>query len=239
MSPRCLHLIHAHEERLAGICEWLAQVQRRIQSDASWSGWRIVRTELGLQADFDVPTFVDSVKRAVGPVVIAGNVQRRLLNRVEEILCRTTSVTSGHPFDSDSLYSLLIAAKTSFEQGEPLVSVRELLAFRIVRKLHNKDAWGGTAKNKSFLWSSDLVNGGFPNDYCDPREILNAARALVDAEVITDEKISKGEIKYGLGDKAIVEAIISDRSFRSVEAPSLKKFFEKDHRRVSVRTLDE
>jgi hypothetical protein len=176
----------------------------------------------------------DRVKRDPGPVILIQKVQHSTRNRLEQIVGQVSQVISSDVWDTDSLWSVLEAARVGYEEGHPLISVRELLAYRIVRKLAAQDKWGGEAKNKAFLWEEDLPNGGFPAEFTNRREILDVAHMLVSVEILTTKK-SQGEVKYALGSKSVVQPILDNRSFST--CPGLRKYFEKDARRVSSRAL--
>lgn len=231
--PR-LYILHPPEARLPGITAWLAEVQTRACGRVEWDGCEFVRDEYDLQASFSTASVSDKVKRRPGPVVLIQKVQHSARNRLEELVGRVAQVISAHVWDADSLWDLLEAARGGFEEGHPLISVRELLAYRIVRKLAAQDKWGGEAKNKAFLWEEDLPNGGFPAEFTNRREILDVAHMLASVGVLTTKK-SQGEVKYALGEKSVVQPILDNRSFTRI--PQLRKYFEKDARRVSSRVL--
>ena len=123
----------------------------------------------------------------------------------------------------------------SYEDGEPRIPLREVLAILIIKKLVANDCWGGIAKNKCFMWAHLLPKGGFPKDLADNREILNVAHMLVTYDILSMKK-SQGKTKYALGDKAIVESILHSQSFD--DFPKLRKFFEKSVHRISGRVRD-
>jgi hypothetical protein len=169
-----------------------------------------------------------------GPVVLIQKVQHGARQKLEDLVSRVAQVISSNVWDADSLWSVLEAARAGFEEGHPLISVRELIAYRIVRKLAAQGKWGGEAKNKAFLWAEDLPNGGFPSEFTNRREILDVAQMLVSLAVLTT-KTSQGQVKYALGDKPVVQPILDNQSFSKI--PQLRKYFEKDARRVSFRVL--
>ena len=89
--------------------------------------------------------------------------------------------------------------------------------------------------NKSFLWSDDLPKGGFPKDLVEPRRVLEMANELERVGLL-QSKTSCGCRKFGLGDPSVVKPILVAKSFESI--PALKKIFERDKLRVTVRLLD-
>lgn len=154
---------------------------------------------------------------------------------LEQIIGRLAHITCVSVWDADSLWACMEEVRVAYEQGHPLIPVRELLAYRIVRKLAVQDKWGGEAMNKAFLWQEDLPKGGFPSGLDDRRDILAVADMLEKSGVLSIKR-SKSETKYALGPKSVVQPILDTQSFP--EALNLRKYFERDHRRVSARLLN-
>ena len=114
------------------------------------------------------------------------------------------------------------------------MSQRELIAFLIVAKLRRQNKWGGGAKFKDYLWMDLLPKGGFPKEIS-KRDIRQVADALCSVGVLKN-KVSEGQLKIALGDKAIIEEIIEERQLIHLEV--LEKFFRKDKKLVPTSLLN-
>lgn len=230
-----LYILHPQERYLPGITKWLTEVDARVKADPSWDGCVIKPLEYDDQAGFYVPTVVGLVKRRPGPVILIQKVRRSLRERLEAILRRSARVLCVPVSNTDDLWMVFQEARQSYEDGEPRISRREVVAYLIVRKLAALHKWGGKSSNKAFLWSEDLPKGSFPKDIATDREIIDIANMLAREGVLVTKQ-SQGKPKYGLADKSVVQPILDTRSFASCRR--LKKFFEKDPIRVSSRRLD-
>ena len=178
-----LYIFHPHESRAPHLMGWLAEVQEVLRSDANWGGSELHRIPYDLQAGFNVGTEVDRVRRNPGPAIFIQKVQARLFNHFRDILSRTISIYSIDPATSDDIYAACEEARKAYDDGEPRIPLRELVAYLIIAKLARHDMWGGTALNKNFLWAHDLPKGGFPKDVCTDRDIMEAADALFNVGV--------------------------------------------------------
>jgi hypothetical protein len=230
-----LHILHPQEQRRPGITSWIAQAQDMLRSDAAWDGCRFRRVEYDDQASFDVPTQSDLVLRNLGPVILIQKVQQRARERFERLVQRRASVYCITPTCPEDLWQAFEDARTAYEDGEPRIPLRELIAYLILRKLEKLDRWGGTATNKAFLWSENLPKGGFPKDLVEPRVVLDVARELERHNVL-QTKTSCGQRKFALGAKNIVQPILDSKSFESI--PALRSFFERGPVRVRASLLD-
>lgn len=232
-----LHILHPARSRAPHLTEWLAEVEDVLRSDPIWDSCRLHRTECNVQAGFDVPTFYDRVMRTMGPIIVIEKVQAPLLERLKQMVGRRISVYPIEPQCSEDIWQQCEVARMGFEDGEPRIPQRELIAFLIVRKLERLKRWGGTSLNKNFLWAHDLPNGGFPKDECTPREILDVADALVNAGVLSPySKVSKGETKYALGPPETVARILESKAFAGHR--KLQKYFDRSRKYVPANLLD-
>lgn len=102
---------------------WLAEAQSRVGGRAEWDGCLFVRDEYDLQASFNVATVSDRVKRDPGPVILIQKVQHSTRNRLEQIVGQVSQVISSDVWDTDSLWSVLEAARVGYEEGHPLISL--------------------------------------------------------------------------------------------------------------------
>lgn len=231
--PR-LYILHPPEQRLPGITMWMAAAQSRMAESSDWDGCTVTPREYDLQAAFNVPTISDLILQDPGPVVVIEKVQQSLRSRLEAIVASKVVLTCAAVAGEDDLWRILETAREQHEDGLPRIPLREVIAYLILRKLAAQGNWGGQAKNKAFLWVDDLPNGGFPKDICDRRKILDVAHRLCNEGILV---MKEGKDKIGLGDKAVVQPILDNRSFASM--PALRKFFEKEPTRVSCRILDQ
>ncbi len=227
-----LHLYHPPETVAGYLLDWMADVEQALRSDANWDNCQRSRTVYDVQAGFDVPTEVDRVRRNPGPVIFIQKVQRRRLERFRDILQREVSVYVIAPTCPTDILDACEEARRGYEDGEPRISLRELIAYLILAKLARQDKWGGTSRNKNFLWGSDLPKGGFPKNVVDDRDVLQVADALCNAGVLT-RKRSQGKMKYALGDKSIVQPILDRKHFANVA--TLRNYFDRSPRNVSAR----
>ena len=232
-----LYLYHPPESLPANayLVEWLGEVQGLLLSDVNWDGCQWRRVPYDSQAGFNIATEVQRVRDNPGPVIFIQKVQARLFNRFREIMSRTVSVYSINPASSEEIYAACEQARLAFEDGEPRISLRELISYLIIAKLARQDKWGGTALNKNFLWKSDLPKGGFPKDLCSDREILEAVNVLWNEGLLTAKK-SEGERKYALGAKNIIQPILDSKSFPG-EMRSLRNYFDRSSRQAPARLL--
>lgn len=233
-----LHIFHPHESRLPGIGAWLAEVCALLKQEPNWDSCVIRVVEYDLQAGFNVATQSDLVKRNVGPVILIEKVQGSLRDHLEKLINRVTCLYCVPVSCSEDIYETCETARREFEDGQPRIPEREVIGYLIVRKLAKLDRWGGASLNKNFLWSDDLPNGGFPKELCDRRAILDIAERLVQLEILT-KKISSGRPKLALSKKPLVQPILDTKSFSAHPCyRDLRKFFERNPRRISVRFLD-
>lgn len=231
--PR-LYILHPPESRLPGVTAWLATAEARAGTLVEWNGCKFVREVYRDDASFNVPTVYGKIKAEPGPVILIQKVQFKCRDGLQKMVERIAQVTVAEVWNVENLWAIMEAAHLGYMEGHPLIPVRELLAYRIVRKLAAQDKWGGEAKNKAFLWEEDLPNGGFPAEFSEKREILNVANRLASVGILTT-KTSQGKTKYALGEKSIVQPILDAQSFTGFL--ELRKFFERDTRRVSSRSL--
>jgi hypothetical protein len=234
MAPPHIHIFHPHHSANDYIIGWIAEVESLLRSDPNWDGCCFWRTPYDKEAGFHVGTAVDQVRRRPGPTIFIQKVQTRLLNHFRQIIGREIMVYSVSPTCSTDIWETCEEARNGYEFGEPLIPLRELIGFLIVSKLEKQDKWGGTAKNKNFLWATDLSKGGFPKDLCTDRQVLEVADALCAHNVLV-RKGSQGETKYALADVATVRRILDSGAFANV--PTLRKFFDRSPRWVASRLL--
>jgi hypothetical protein len=235
MSLPNLHIIHPREQRLPGITAWIAEVERLIKDYADWDDCQIRRAEYTEQAGFDVPTQVDIVRRAPGPVILIQNVQARIRQRFESFLRGRVVVYCFSIYGAEDLWQAMEVARKEYEDGEPRIPLREIIAYLILRKLERQGKWGGTSLNKAFLWSEDLPKGGFPKDLVERRAVFDVASEL-ERHGILQTKKSSGQKKYALGPKAVVQPILDAKAFEN--RPKLREFFERDGIRQPSRLLN-
>lgn len=230
-----LHILHPREDRLPGVTVWMAEVEQIVRADPQWDNCVIRTAPYDHQASFDVPTQVDHVRRAIGPVILVQNVQARVRERFERMIPRGARLYCLPVTCSEDLWQALETARQEYDDGEPRIPLRELIAYLIVRKLERQDKWGGTSLNKAFLWSENLPKGGFPKDLVDKRAVFDVARELERFSVLAT-KVSNGQKKYALGAKPLVQPILDSRSFANV--PGARAFFEREPTRVTIRLLE-
>jgi hypothetical protein len=230
-----LHILHPPALRFPHLLVWLADVENVLRTDANWDGCELHRTECTLEARFNVPTLCESVSRALGPVVVIQKVQAGLLDQFKKKMCRRASVYAISPQGPEDIWQACEVARMGFEDGEPRISQREVIAYLIVRKLERQKMWGGVALNKNFLWQDDLPKGGFPKDLCDAREILEVADVLATADILS-RKTSQGEMKYALGTHEVVWQILSAKAFEG--HLKLQNYFNKSRKYVPSSLLD-
>ncbi|HEV2970233.1 MAG TPA: hypothetical protein VGY55_09600 [Pirellulales bacterium] len=234
MSLPHLHIFHPSESVAGYLVPWLAEVEALMLSDTNWDACVRTRTQYNQQAGFDIGAEVGRVRRSPGPVVFIQKVRSDLLNTFRLRVQREISVYSINATCALDIWRTCEQARAAYEDGEPRIALRELIAYLIVVKLAKMDKWGGTSLNKSFLWASDLPNGGFPKGLCSNRDILQVADALLGAGVLTRKK-SQHQTKYALGDKKTVQKILDSKTFG--DNPILQNYFGRDHTLVSARLL--
>jgi hypothetical protein len=226
--------MHPPERRWPGITGLLAAVEGILRGEAKWDGCTVRRVEYDDQGSFDIPTQVDLVRRAPGPVIIIQKVQARVIERFKNTLHRAAMVYHVPVGSAEDLWGACEEAFNAYEYGEPRIYLRELVGFLIVRKLDRLGRRGGSNK-KGFLWADDLPKGGFPKDLVSARDVNDVAAELVRVGVL-ETKLSMGQKKFALGDIRIVQSILDSRSFENV--PQLRKFFEGSGRLVTARLLN-
>ncbi|MEX2287963.1 MAG: hypothetical protein WD648_12790 [Planctomycetaceae bacterium] len=232
-----LHLYLPARSIAAYLLEWLADVENALHGDANWDGCQFFREHYNLQAGFDVPTAVGNVRRNPGPVIFVQKVQTRPFNRFRDIVRRDVSVYRIFPSSAEDILAACEQARLAYEDGEPRIPLRELIAYLIIAKLARMDMWGGSALNKNFLWAHDLPHGGFPKDVVDNRSVMEVADHLCNTSVgVLNRKPSENEMKYALGPKSIIDPILELRHFESI--PELRKYFERSKTYVSARLLN-
>jgi len=229
-----LHLYHPPQCVAGYLLEWIAEVEKALRGDANWDGCAFRRVAYDAQAGFNVATEVDWVRRNLGPAIFIQKVQSRLFSRFREILRRDISVYAISPTCDEDILGACEEARRGYEDGEPRIPSRELVAYLILAKLARQDKWGGMSLNKNFLWEYNLPKGGFPKDVVDDRDVHQVANALYRAGILT-RKTSEGQTKYALGEKATIQTILDNKHFANV--PKLQKFFERSPKQVSARLL--
>jgi hypothetical protein len=230
-----LHVFHPAIRVAPHLPEWLGSVEGLLRADATWDGCTFHRLVFDEQAAFDVPTAVDFVNRSRGPVIVIQKVQARLLDRFRSMVQRRVSIYPLSPSCAEDIWQACESARQAFEDGDPRISLRELIAYLIIRKLERQGKWGGTALNKNFLGADDLPKGGFPKECSNTREILQVADVLYNASVLSG-KLGDGQTKYALGPVQIVQPILDSRAFEGIR--SLQNYFSRDRIFVSADLLD-
>lgn len=230
-----LHILHPPECRFPGITQWIAEVEQILRRDEKWEGCVFRRAVYDEQARFNVPTQVDLVRRSPGPVILVQKVQGATREQFERILQRRVSTYCITPTCAEDIWQACETARQAYEDGEPRVPLREVIAFLILRKLERQGKWGGESLNKSFLWSENLPKGGFPKDLVCPSEVLDVAEQLARLGILNVKK-SQGQRKYALGPKSVVQPILDAKSFEI--QPCIRKFFERNPKRVMASLLD-
>ena len=231
-----LHIFHPAESSAPHLVGWLSEVHHLLGGEVNWDGCQLHRWPLDSQAAFDVATAIGNVRNGPGPVIFLQKVQARLVKQFRQKVGRSISVYTIDPPTSTEIYEVCEQRRRAYEEGEPRISLREAIAFRILAKLARLDKWGGTALNKSFLWASDLPRGGFPKDICTDRDILDVANTLFNLGFLVG-KMSQGEMKYALARKELIQPILDSKTFPA-EAHSLQNFFDRSKGYVSIRRLD-
>ncbi|HET9131592.1 MAG TPA: hypothetical protein VFO86_11620, partial [Terriglobia bacterium] len=169
-----LHILHPPESSLPGVTAWLGNLVGLFSTDANWDGCRVHRTEFDRQASFDVATVADLILKNPGPVVIIQSVQMRRVDHLRKMVGRKVTV---HPpisaSSEEDIWQVCEQVKQGYEDGDPRITLREAVAYLIVRKLCIQDKWAGC---HGYLWAHDLANGGFPKDLVtSPRYVIDVA----------------------------------------------------------------
>jgi hypothetical protein len=214
---------------------WIAALEAVLRDDAKWDGCQFHRRAYNDQAHFDVPTAADIVNRNRGPVIVIQKVQPKVLVRFTNVMQRRVSIYPITPRNEIDIWNACEVAFQAYQDGEPRIPSRELIAYLILRKLERQDKWGGGALNKAFLWASDLPKGGFPKEVLDKRDILDVAHTL-HGRGLLDRKQSENEWKYALGPKPVVQPILDSREFAGW--PQLQTYFNNSPSLVSAKLLD-
>lgn len=213
---------------------WFAELQQLMRNDVRWDQSEVIMVDLNDQLGFDIVNEIRRLKTRPGPVIFASKVQQTALEKLAEKVHRDVCIYHAEGArNGQDIFDRCSEALESHLGGEPKITERELIAYLVVAKLARRDCWAGTAKNKAFLWSDDLPSGGFPKDISS-RDILDVADALKNAGILKSKR-SQGKTKYGLGDKATVERILSEKDFAGHH--SMQKYFRRGNRTVSARDL--
>ena len=191
MSLPHLHLYHPAHTVHGSILAWIADVEEVLRSEAAWRMCQLSRVAYTDQGSFHVGTEVDRVRRMPGPVIFLQNVQRAPFERFRGILGREFAVYTILPSSSADILEACEEARRGYEDGEPRIPIRELIAYLIVAKLARMDKWGGTATNKAFLWASDLPKGGFPKDIVDSERLPSASGLHADLKLLRARRASR------------------------------------------------
>ena len=231
-----LHIFHPAESCAPHIVGWLTEVQNLLGSDVNWDDCQLHRWSYDAQAAFHVSTAIGHVRGNPGPVIFLQKVKARLVTQFRDKIGRSTSVYNIDPPTSTEIYEVCEQARKAYEDGEPRIPLRELIAYLIIAKLARQDKWGGTALNKNFLWATELPKGGFPKDICTDRDIQDVASTLYNLGFLTGKK-SQGEMKYALAAKELIDPILKFKSFPS-DCMNLQNYFNRGTGHVSIRRLD-
>ncbi|MEX2188456.1 MAG: hypothetical protein WD875_16730 [Pirellulales bacterium] len=220
-----LHIFHPSLRLAPHLPVWLGSVEALLRNEVTWDGCDFHRLEFNDQAGFDVPTAVEMVTKYPGPVIVIQKVQMPLLSRFQQKVSRKVSVYAILASSEEDIWKACEAAFKGFNDGEPRISARELIAYLILRKLERRGHWGGESLNKNYLGIDDLPNGGFPKECANSKEILEVADVLCNAGLIR-RKLGDGIQKYALAEKALVQPILDSKTFESCGSwPKLQKYF--------------
>jgi hypothetical protein len=230
-----LHIYHPAPSRAPHIIGWIAEVEDALRADANWTGCQFSRRQYTEQAGFNVGTEVEYIRKRPGPVIFLQKVQRPPHSKFRAVMEREILI---HPLFAPTCPEDILEAcehvRLGHEHGEPHIPLRELIAYLILAKLERLGKWGGTALNKSFLWSGNLAKGGFPKDIVAVGDVNEVADFLC-AKSVLSQKLSDGQRKFALGSKDVVQPVLDTKNFDTL--PHLKPFFEKSRTTVSARYL--
>ncbi len=167
-------------------------------------------------------------------MIFIQKVRLGLYTRFRDILRREVSVYTIEPTCPGDIRAVCEEARVAYEDGQPRIPSRELIAYLILAKLARQDKWGGTALNKNFLWAFLLPKGGFPKGIASDRDVHEVADALYNTGLLV-RKMSEGQTKYALADKAIIQPILDNKHFQNI--PNLRKFFDRSRKQVLSTTV--
>lgn len=236
MPLPCIYVYHPPEALpgYAYLVQWLAELMQQMRADAKWDGCEVISVRLNNQLGFNVATEVRRIKNNPGPAVFIHKVQRKLFHSLSDKLQRDVKLYSAEMATCASdVFRKCEEALAEYEGGEPRMAKREFVAFLLIAKLARGDYWAGSAKNKAYLNSDDLPNGGFPKDVS-KGEVFDAADALFNAGLLR-KKPSGGKPKYGLSKKAVIQPILDERSFAGNQ--KIEKWCQRGTETVPARDL--
>ncbi len=233
MRPNRIYLLHPPPSRLPGIVEELDEVRRLIETDDDWRDWDLVSIPYSESNSFHVGELYGRVCSRNGPVVLLEKVQRKPLDELRQKCQRKTPIVVAEAYDAVTIYGSIADARKRFENWEPVMPLRLVLAVLIVRKLNKSNFWGGN--DKSYLWGDDLPKGGMPSGVS-PAQIYEVANALLLKNVL-QVKPSGRQKKYALnpGCRDVINQLIADGT---VVDESLRRVLTKGNRELPASLLD-
>lgn len=234
MRPNRVYLLHPRDEYLAAATGWIAEVERLLRAEPSWDDWDLQCIPYNERNGFDVQPLFVRVLHQPGPVLLLERVQGKAIGDLQEKLRTNAIVLLKSPTDPTELWDGVAEARRRHEAGEPLLPRKLVVAILIVRKLRNRNYWGGNAKG--YLWHFDLANGrGVDDRFKDVAEEVANTLFLHDVLI---KKTSQGQLKYALNPKRKPEvyAIAGSGVF---ENKHLERLLSADHRQESAEYLQQ
>jgi len=192
-----LYIICPSELYFPGLESWIVEAWAALPNHHQGSGWVYDLHRADGANTFPPLVVYAKIAKGVGPVLILGALKHAPITVLATKL--TTKCVLHHVVElvhADSVRDAVVAVLDRHANGEPFIPLRLAATMQILWKLEKGDYWGGGAKNKAFIWESDLPRGRGVSEIIAPH-VLPVANELK-LKGLLQTKTSQGDLKYAL-----------------------------------------
>ena len=194
MSRKRIYLCHPNSRQYPMMACWMREIREMILADSAWSGWSIHTWEYDLRCSISINDVAATIKGVIGPCVLLGNVQQRVIVELRERLAGRTEVWVESFQSITDILNILQEARDQHLRGDPMLPRKLVIALLLVAKLERHNMWGG--RNKGYMWASDLPKGrGLSEEFADQ---LPEVIGDLYSDSLLIQKPSGGKKKYAL-----------------------------------------
>ena len=215
-----LYIICPSELYFPGLESWIVEAWATLPNHHQSAGW-VYDLHRADGANTFLPLVVYSkIAKSVGPVLILGALKQAPITVLSTKL--VTKCVMHHVAElvhADRVRDAVVEVLDRHAQGEPYVPLRLAATLQILWKLQKGDYWGGGAKNKAFIWASDLPKGRGITEFIGPHVLMVANELKLKGLLQT--KPSQGDLKYALNKDQLptMHAIFQGRLGENPEGP--------------------
>jgi hypothetical protein len=192
-----LYVICPSESYFPGVESWIVEAWAMLPSEHQEVGWVYDLSRADGSNTFPPLIVYSKVAKSVGPVLILGAIKQAPITVLTtKLVTKCVICHVKNLMHADSVREAIVEILNRHQKGEPYVPIRLAATLQILWKLQKGKYWGGSAKNKAFIWASDLPKGRGITDAIAPHVLMVANELTLKG--LLKSKTSQGDLKYAL-----------------------------------------